>query len=124
MSDELDDLKAAFAAATPEADPLRRQENLRHAEENFAAAQGSDDERRLPSKRSSMGRIGQGVRQMFDALTTRAGMTATTALVAIGFVAILPNSPFQDATQNFAPKTEVSASDLELRKESLTQVRG
>ena len=107
MSDELDDLKAAFDAATPAADPARKIANLRVAEENFASAQGSSDETRLPSKRTPVARIGQGVRQMLNALTTRAGMTATTALVAVGVLAVLPISPFQNTPDAFGPVPEI-----------------
>ena len=74
MTDELDDLKAAFEAATPAPDPARKLENLRVAEENFARAQGSGDETRLTSKRGTVARIGTGVRQMLNALTTRGGL--------------------------------------------------
>lgn len=108
MSDELDDLKAAFEAATPAGDPARRAENLRVAEENFAALQGSNVETRLPSKRTPVARIGKGVKQMLDALTTRAGMTATTALVAVGILAVLPISPFQNTPDAFGPLTEIA----------------
>ncbi|NNE90003.1 MAG: VWA domain-containing protein, partial [Silicimonas sp.] len=90
MSDELDDLKAAFDAATPAPDPARKLENLRVAEKNFADLQGSADQRRLTSKRGPMARIGRGVRQMLNALTTRGGLAATTALVAVGVIMVTP----------------------------------
>ncbi|MEO9825032.1 MAG: VWA domain-containing protein [Paracoccaceae bacterium] len=108
MSDELDDLKSAFEAMTPDADPMRKQENLRHAEENFAKLQGSTVEHRLPSKRTPVARIGQGVRQMLNALTTRAGMTATTALVAVGFFAVTPTGQSLLTPQDaFGPVSEI-----------------
>jgi Ca-activated chloride channel family protein len=105
MTDELDDLKAAFDAATPAPDPARREENLRVAEENFTALQGSGDQQRLPSKRGPMARIGKGVGQMMNAMMTRGGLTATTALVAVGVIMVTPQGrslldPPRDA---FAP---------------------
>lgn len=90
MSDELDDLKAAMTAATPRPDAARKAADLALAEENFARFQGSADERRPMSERGPMARLGQGVKAMLNVMTTRAGLTATTGLVAVGLVMILP----------------------------------
>ena len=108
MTDELDDLKAAFEAATPAPDAAHRAENLRMAEENFAILQESGDLQRLSSKRTPVARIGRGVKKMMRALTTRAGMTATTALVAVGVIAVLPFNPLQDNTQGIQFEREFS----------------
>ncbi len=90
MTDELDDLKAAMIAATPRPDAARKAADLALAEENFARLQGSTDEARPMSERGPMARLGQGVKAMLNVMTTRAGLTATTGLVAVGLVMILP----------------------------------
>ena len=92
MTDELDDLKAAFDAATPDPDPLKKRENIARAEKTFADFQGSADGARPTSQTGPMGRILNGVGTMLNVLTTRAGLTATTALVTVGVLAFLPNT--------------------------------
>ena len=81
MTDDLDDLKAAMKAATPQPDAGRRAENLRLAKENFETLQGSAVGVR-PKSRT----IWNGVLGMFDTITSRGGLTVTTALVACGFL--------------------------------------
>ena len=99
MTDELDDLKAAFDAATPAPDPLKKRENIAMAEKNFADLQGLASEARPTPQNGPIGGLLNGVRTMLNTLTTRAGLTATTALVAVGVLAILPNTPaFQAPT--------------------------
>ena len=44
---------------------------------------------------------------MIDALTTRAGLTATTAIVAVGLIAILP-----ETRSNLAPDSGLQSRDL------------
>ena len=90
MSDEFDDLKRAMDAATPAPDAARRAANIALAEKNFADLQGSRDGARPMSERGPLARLGQGVKTMIGAMTTRGGLTATTALVAVGFVIIKP----------------------------------
>ena len=90
MSDEFDDLKRAMDAATPAPDAARRAANIALAEKNFADLQGSRDGARPMSERGPLARLGQGVKTMIGAMTTRGGLTATTALVAVGFVMITP----------------------------------
>ena len=89
MSDDLDDLKAAFDAATPPPDAEKKAAHLALAQKNFADLQGSRDGARLMSDRPSRG-IWTGAKQMLNFMTTRGGLTATTALVAIGFVTLTP----------------------------------
>ncbi len=89
MSDDLDDLKAMMAAATPQPDAARRAENIALSEKNFDDLQGSRDDTRLTSERPRGG-VFSGVRHMFDQLTSRAGLTASTALIAVGIVAFTP----------------------------------
>ena len=90
MSDEFDDLKRAMDAATPDADATRKAENLRLAEENFARLQGSMDAARHSSERGIWTRVTDGVTNMLNAMTTKGGLTATTALVAVGLFMVMP----------------------------------
>lgn len=93
MNDELDDLKAALNAATPDPDPAAKAANLRLAQENFERAQDSGDHTRLTSEsRSILGRLIAGVSTMTHALTSRGGLVATTAIVAVGFVFFMPQT--------------------------------
>lgn len=91
MTDELDDLKRAFDAATPAPDPARKRDNIAQAEKNFALRQGSRDAARQTIQKGPLGAILNGVSAMFTTLTSRAGLTATTALVAVGLLVVLPN---------------------------------
>ena len=90
MSDDLDDLKAAFSAATPAPDAKRRAENVALAQENLARLQGSTTEARPMKDAPRMGAFAKGIRAMFDAISSKAGLTATTALAAFGLVMVLP----------------------------------
>ncbi len=85
MTDDLDDLKALMDSATPRPDAQRRAENLMLAQENFDALQGS-----RPAPRPTPRTIFSGVRTMLDTLTTKGGLTATTALVAVGLLFVTP----------------------------------
>ena len=91
MADEFDDLKAAFDAATPEADPLKKQENIALAEESFARLQGSRARARQTVQKGRMSRLLDGVRVMLNSMTTRGGLVATTALVAVGAFLVTPD---------------------------------
>ena len=89
MSDDLDDLKDMMNAATPRPDPARRAENIALAQKNFEILQGSRDGARPTSNRPSEG-LWIGVKNMLNTLTSRAGLTASTAIVAVGLVAFTP----------------------------------
>lgn len=90
MSDDLNDLKKLIYGNTPEPDPTRRAENIALAQKNFDALQGSQNAVRPTSDRSNKG-IFSGVRTMFtNIISSRAGLTASTALVAVGLVVITP----------------------------------
>lgn len=90
MSDDLDDLKSAFSSATPAPDAKRRAQNLALAQENFERLQGSTTDARPMKDAPKMGGFAKGIRAMFDALSSKAGLTATTALAAFGLVMIVP----------------------------------
>jgi Ca-activated chloride channel family protein len=86
---ELDEIKSALRAATPAPDPATRAAHLRLAQENFDALQGSRNAPRPTSATSSLGRW-IGVKTMLNNLTTKGGLTVTTALVACGFLFLTP----------------------------------
>ncbi len=121
MSDELEDLKAAFHAATPRPDAERRAENLRLSLENFDRLQGSMVKARpIADRRPMVGWLLSGVKLMLHALSTRGGLVVTTALVAIGLVVISPQGRNLLLPSGHGPLTdEVSEleSDTRLRHE-------
>lgn len=115
MSDELDDLKAALDAATPTPDPALKRENIAMAEKNFAALQGIGAAARLTDQKRPMGHLLTGVTTMLNALTTKGGLTASTALVAIGLIAIQPDlrNRAMDPLADLMPKGATSEVTFE-----------
>ena len=89
MSDDLDDLKNMMNTATPRPDATRRAENIALAQKNFETLQGTRDEARPTFNRPTQG-LWTGVTNMLNTLTSRAGLTACTALVAVGLVGFTP----------------------------------
>ncbi|SEW30770.1 Ca-activated chloride channel family protein [Cognatiyoonia koreensis] len=85
MSDDLDDLKSAMNAATPAPDASRRAANLALAQKNFEALQGTPEAAR-PNPVAAPSGLWTGLKDMLNSLTTRGALTATTALVACGFL--------------------------------------
>ncbi|MBD3680062.1 MAG: VWA domain-containing protein [Rhodobacteraceae bacterium] len=89
--DDLEHLRRAMQAATPRPDPARRAATLRAAEENFDRRQGSGAGLRPSSNADPItGWLWTGVKQMIQTLSTRGGLVATTALVAVGLVVFIP----------------------------------
>ena len=70
MTDDLDDLKAAMRAATPDPDPHKRAADLARAQKNFAALQESRDGMRQTSDRPKTGLI-RGLKNMLGSLSNR-----------------------------------------------------
>ena len=89
MNDDLDDLKAMMTDATPRPDAARRAENLALAQKNFDSLQGSRDVARPTSVTGPRG-LWTGVKTMLNTMTTKGGLTTTTALVACGFLVLSP----------------------------------
>lgn len=91
--DDLAHLKSALRAAPPAPDPEAKAANLALAQKNFTDLQGTAGTARQTGKRPSPGaRLMQGVGSMLNTLTTRAGLAATTGLVAasLAVVVVLP----------------------------------
>ncbi len=105
MSDDLDDLKNIMNAATPRPDPARRAENIALARQNFETLQGSHDGMRPTSDRPIKG-VFSGVHRMLNTLTSRAGLTACTALVAVGLVGFTPIGDGLFSRSPLKPKSE------------------
>ncbi len=98
--DELQDLKAAMDAATPAPDAARRADVLARAQANFEATQGS----LAAARQSSVPPERRGFfRGAFDMLMTKTtgALTATTALVAVGFLFLSPQG--QELLNGSAP---------------------
>ncbi|MEO9824132.1 MAG: VWA domain-containing protein [Paracoccaceae bacterium] len=89
MNDDLDDLKAIMDSVTPRPDAARRADNLALAQKNFDDLQGSRDGLRPTPVTEAKG-LWTGVKTMLNTFTTKGGLTATTALVAVGFLYIVP----------------------------------
>lgn len=89
MTDDLNDLKAMMDRATPRPDAARRAENIALAKKNFADLQGSRQTARPTSANGPKG-LWTGVKKMLNTMTTRGGLTTTTALVACGFLFLTP----------------------------------
>ncbi|PXW68866.1 Ca-activated chloride channel family protein [Loktanella sp. PT4BL] len=89
MTDDLNDLKAMMDAATPRPDLARRAENIALAQKNFADLQGSAQAARPTAVTGPKG-LWTGVKTMLSTITTKGGLTATTALVACGFLIMTP----------------------------------
>lgn len=114
MSDDLDDLKAAMQAATPKADPAKKAEDLALARKNFADLQAARDDARQTSDRSKRGFV-RGVTDMLMRMNTRGALTATTALVALGLVVVVPD--WRHAPGLRGPQPVVTEADADLADE-------
>ena len=123
MSDDLDDLKAALRAAPPAPEPSKKEADLALAMKNFDDVQGSRSDARPTSDTPKFGVIGKGVSKMLNALNTRGGLAATTAMVAVGFavLVVMPNVDevaLPDATMMPAPTTLGKAAPQSVRPRS------
>ncbi|WP_106745808.1 vWA domain-containing protein [Yoonia maritima] len=89
MNDDLDDLKSLMDQATPRADETRRADNIALARKNFDDLQGSREQPR-PTPATGRNALWTGVMTMLNALTSKAALGTTTALVACGFLFLTP----------------------------------
>ena len=110
MTDDLDDLKAAMQAMTPKPDDARKRANLALAQKNFARLQETDAAARLTSDARNTGWF-RGVTAMFQSISTKTALTATTALFAGGLVIYLPVFPM--GPQFETPFAEDTASGID-----------
>ncbi|MEY8828783.1 von Willebrand factor type A domain-containing protein [Sedimentitalea sp. XS_ASV28] len=123
MSDDLDDLRNAMRAATPEPDAAIRAAHLALARKNFDLLQGSRETAR-PISDGSKPSLWTGVKIMLNTLTSRAGLTATTAIVAVAFVAL---TPMRDVivpgeAPDFDPAPAISAGQADRAADDAAQI--
>ncbi len=119
MTDPLDDLKHALDTTTPDPDPARKRETLDQAQKIFDRSQGSPaGQRPTPDRPSIWAGLITGVGHMLSTLTSRPALTATTAIVAVGLVALVPvlregPAPMPDLTRTEAddPFTDLRGND-------------
>ncbi|MEM6578802.1 MAG: VWA domain-containing protein, partial [Pseudomonadota bacterium] len=90
MTDDLDRMKAALQAVTPEPDANKKAADLALARKNFAALQESAARSRQTSDRPETGFF-RGWKTMILHMNMRGVLTATTALAALGLVVTLPD---------------------------------
>ena len=119
MSDDLDDLKDMMRAATPKPDADRKAADLALARKNFADLQEARDGARQTSDRPKKG-LFRGVTDMLMRMNTRGALTATTALVALGMVVVVPdwqNAPALRGAQPVVTEADGGVAD-EVRREA------
>ncbi len=90
MTDELDEIGRAMERATPAPDAARKAEAMRRAMEEFDRVQGSAGVVRPSDRRGWTARVMDGATEMLKTMTTGGGLAATTALVAVGVILVLP----------------------------------
>ena len=108
MNDDLNDLRKMMDQATPRPDAARRAENLARAQKNFVDLQGSRNANRHTSA-TGQSALWRGVKAMLNAMTTKGGLTATTALVAVALVMVAPQ--MQDALRG-PSNVDLSVSEV------------
>lgn len=90
MTDEIDDIRRAMERATPAPDAARKAEAMRRAMAEFDRVQGSAEAMRPSDRRGWTARVMDGATAMLKTMTTGGGLAATTALVAVGVILVLP----------------------------------
>jgi Ca-activated chloride channel homolog len=90
MTDALEEIGRAMERATPAPDVARKAEAMRRAMAAFDGVQGSADQSRPSDRRGWTARIMDGATAMLKTMTTGGGLAATTALVAVGVILVLP----------------------------------
>jgi len=122
MTDDLNDLMQALNAATPDPDPAAKAKNLALAQKTFTDLQGSRDGARHTSNRPNRG-FWTGALKMLNSLTSRAALTATTAVVAIGFVMLTPiGSNLLNPPKPLMPEPLVTIAPEELERDLSTSL--
>lgn len=112
MTDDLDRLKAALMAQTPEPNPDAKARAIAHAEKTFAARQGMADAAR-PNDNRPENRAGfvERMKHMFANFGLRQTLltTSSLAVVGLGVFLVLPNG------LEFPPRDLVTVQDAKTR---------
>ncbi len=90
MSDDLEDLRRAFDAGLAKPDARARADAIALAMKNFDRLQETEEQARQTSERPEERGVFKGARKMISNLSSRGILTATTALAAVGLVALIP----------------------------------
>ncbi|SDJ06097.1 vWA domain-containing protein [Aliiruegeria lutimaris] len=120
MTDDLERLRAALKTAPPAADASRKAADISAAmaafdQETENPLQGSPAEPRPSNSRPMMGRLIDGGISMIHALTSRAGLAATTGLVTAGLAVliVLPQDiGFGPNPDDAFPETRNESADM------------
>ena len=115
MMDDLDDLKAMMNSATPKPDAAKRAADLALAQKNFETLQGSTKDTR-PTPVTGLKGLWTGVTTMLSTMTSKGGLSATTALVACGFLFLTPTGQnlWDASTLSTAEIVSVDSDELAL----------
>jgi Ca-activated chloride channel family protein len=119
MTDDLDNLKAMMTAATPKPNAAKRAENLALAQKNFESLQGSTAQLRLTLVTGLQG-LWTGVTTMLSNMTSRGGLTTTSAFVACGFLFLTPTGQGVWQAPRLSSPTIISTDSEVLVEESAT----
>ncbi len=116
MTDPLEVLKVAIKEKTPGSNPAHIKQTLNRAMENFDRIQGLDTQMRPNTERPNFAaQISEGAKSMYNTIISRGGLTATTAIVAVGLFAFLPAT-----RQGFLPlgigKNDINVEPMILEK--------
>lgn len=112
MTDPLDDLKFALNNATPAPDADSRARNIALATKNFANTQSAFQGSHVGARPTFSSNFWTGAKNMLNTLTSRAGMTVTTAIVACGFMVVTPQGrDLLNLTGNSKATLEMAAAD-------------
>ena len=116
---ELDALRQAMIDASPSPDEGIKAAHIAQAEEIFLRSQESTNPARPTPDRPRKAGLLKGVLDMVRTQGMRGGLIATTAIVAVGFVALMPQ--WREAVSPTPPlvvaTNEISSSDTRLRQD-------
>lgn len=119
-----DDILKGLKANPPRPDAEKRAADIALARKNFADLQGSRDGVRQTSDRPEKPGLIGGLKTMLNALTSRGGLTATTAIVAVGLVAFLPTlrdpGPLMPGAVREAPEVTLTEDRRQEADDALT----
>ncbi len=127
MSDDLEKLRSALKAATPDPDPAAKAAAMARAMESFDRHQESEGEARPMSDRPKGTGFPTGVLKMLMNLTSRPALTATASVAAlcVGLIVVVPaiqkERPGSVAVPEVAETARERAADASVPEVALSQ---
>ncbi|WP_343117160.1 VWA domain-containing protein [Ostreiculturibacter nitratireducens] len=127
MSDDLEKLRSALKAATPDPDPAAKAAAMARAMESFDRHQESEGEARPISDRPNGTGFPTGVLKMLMNLTSRPALTATASVAAlcVGLIVVVPaiqkERPGSVAVPEVAETARERAADASVPEVALSQ---